>query len=159
MIETPRTLVTAAAISLTSIAALGEPVDDPKTDQQLPAQVWVSNEVQCPLNPEKPWNKQLPYPPDPNGDHSVTEPEILSGWDRPDDRPLDPSSRETIVLEAVVNEHGKVERIGLLKGDRSDYTSALIESMKGLVFKPATVNGEPVCFLHILVSRPHVSPW
>jgi len=155
----PQTLAALATTALLAIALPEELDQDIRPDRHVPKQVWESKEISCPLDPDKRWGTQLPYPPGPGDDQILTEPKVLSKMALPSEKLSGSDSRETIVLEAVVNPHGRVERIGLLHGEETEFTLALVESLKSLEFKPPTVDGEKVCFSYIQVVRPHPRHW
>lgn len=117
----------------------------------IPRQVWVADEVQCPLDPEKPWGFDDKEPRLFSADGAVTEPRAIyhPGPQIEDFEGLDP--RTVPVIEAVINREGKVERIGVLKGSGPPVEAA-VGAIKQWRFEPATLEGEPVCVVYIMIA-------
>ncbi len=143
-------------LGFTAVVSAGEAESAQESvASRVPTQVWQAEDVLCPLDPSRDWGKQLPYPEDKSGQDLLSEPTLVSDWDLPATDLMDPTHRKPIVLEAIVNPSGRVERIGVLKGNGLAYSAALVETMKEIEFKPATWDGQPICFTYVFVARPH----
>lgn len=116
-----------------------------------PRQVWVADDVRCPLDPEKPWGFGDKEPRLFSADGVVTEPKAIY-HPSPQFADLEDTDPRIIpVVEAVINREGKVERIGVLKGSGPPVEAA-VEAIKQWRFEPATLDGEPVCVVYIMIA-------
>lgn len=65
-------------------------------------------------------------------------------YPQPDLSALAPGTKGDVVLNAVIDEHGKVTELTLLKGLAPSIDQAVIATVKGWLFTPATKDGVPV---------------
>ena len=62
---------------------------------------------------------------------------------------------KVIALELVLNQSGKVESIVALTEPYPATEALLTKYVSKWEFKPAAMNGEPICVQYILVNRSH----
>lgn len=65
-------------------------------------------------------------------------------YPKPDLSALAPGTRGDVVLDAVIDERGKIASLKVLRGLGSSIDSIVIATVKGWEFSPATRNGVPI---------------
>lgn len=137
---------------LMAIALLAVPASASQQQQAAkPDNVWLADQLQCPLDPDRPWGNTGS---EPHGifAHSTMEPPEIILRVEPviaDPEAPDPDS-VPVILMLMVNRDGRVERIDRLRGS-GPALSASVEAVKRWRFKPAILEGRAVCVLQIRV--------
>jgi len=134
--------------------AAGTKEDTQKSDLPVAKQVWAAEEIRCRIvDLSKTWKvRDAPDPNDPN----LTPAEM-------DSVPVPEFPDPTVIVyfvpkpvfEIVIDDEGKVDRIGLIQGKVDPNLEALVESITRWRFKAANFKGKPICSIQI-VAMPAV---
>jgi TonB family protein len=75
---------------------------------------------------------------------------IAQAIPRPSDISVPMGSPQTILMEIVIDENGRVERAEIRKSVDRLYETQLVAATRGWRYRPATQNGRPVKYLRTL---------
>ncbi len=115
--------------------------------------IWAAEETHCQIVDLKtPWElKDAPDPEEPGFEMA----ELLKST-RPDfGTNGQVHFRGRPVLQLVIDAEGRVERIGLIRGEKGPLLNALVESVASWEFEPATHDGTPICSMQIVSMSAH----
>ncbi len=115
--------------------------------------LWAADKIHCQIvDLKEPW--VLKDGPDPD-DPGLEMAELLKSA-RPDfGSNGQVYFRGRPVLQLVIDTEGRVERIGLVRGEEGPRMNALVESVSRWEFAPATHDGIPICSIQIVSMSAH----
>ena len=142
-----------AGCLLAQIVVASSDEGDNRHEPLTPTPLWAAQEPHCQVvDLNKPWELQnAPDPDDPN----LKMAELLNA-PRPDfGTNGQVHLRGRPVLQLVIDPEGRVERIGLIRGEEGPLMAALVESVTKWEFAPATYDEIPICSTQIVSMSAH----
>jgi hypothetical protein len=139
---------------MTSLVLAGDskPRDSESDEQPIPQQVWIADQVQCPIDPQESWASQLW-----KLHEKIPEGQLIPPIALENPQPQFPSPEsypEAIPsFVIVINPSGNVERIGLLNDVDGPIVDVFTGALQKHRYEPAKIGGEAVCFAVYIVPR------